>query len=222
MFQIAGLNTLDLLLIFILFIGLIIGFIRGLGTQVVSLASIWFGLLIALWLYRPFSDYILQGLEVEFLGKTASDSLSFLTMLFICFQSVRLIIRYLTKPPEEKRRKAKRRGQVGPVEEPPPSPTKKYILGPLGAAGSMVMGLVLTVLWTAIILGVLQFFFQAGAFAAGGVSAPGMVGQIQSSVLAPYFNRVLRVLVVSVSLFVLDDTPNILEVVVQNVVAPTE
>jgi hypothetical protein len=138
-------------------------------------------------------------------------------MLFIAFHGIRLIIKYLTKPPEQKVRKLKKRGRVGPVEAPPPSPTKRYILGPLGAFGSILMGLLLTTLWTALLLGVLQFFFQAGAFEAGNVSQPGFVGQLQSSTLVPYFNRVLRLLVQSVSLFVIESTPNILQVVVDRV-----
>ena len=53
MVQVGFLNVLDLLLLFILFIGVIIGFLRGAVTQIISLASIWLGLLLTLWLPAP-------------------------------------------------------------------------------------------------------------------------------------------------------------------------
>jgi len=218
MLQIAGLNTLDLLLVFLLFVGILIGFVRGLGPQLMSLASIWFALIAALWLYRPFSNNILQGLDM---GKTVSDTISFLTMMFICFNAIRLLVRYLTKPPEQRVQKRKKRGVVGPVEPPKPGAAQRFILGPLNTFASMVVGLILMTLWLALLLGVTQFFFQAGAFEAGGVSRPGIVGQLQSSALTPYFNRVLRLLVQSVSLFVIESTPNILKVVVDRIFSPT-
>lgn len=211
--QFVGLNTLDLLLIFLLFIGLLIGFLRGVGTQLRSLASIWLGLLIALWLYRPFSNRILQGLEM---GKVVSDTLSFLLMLFVAYHAIRLIVSFLTRPPEEKMKPIKPKGRVGPVEPPKPSALQRLILGPVGTVLSMILGVVLAIVWISIFMGVLQFFFQTGAFSATGVSQPGLVGQMQSSTLVPYFNRVLFLIVQSLSLFVLDEGPNILETVVGN------
>lgn len=214
--QFIGLNVLDFLLIFLLFIGLLLGFLRGVGPQVRSLASIWFGLLIALWLYRPFSNRILQGLE---LSKVISDTLSFLLMLFVAYHAIRLFVNFLTKPPEEKVKPIKKKGRVGPVEPPKPTAMQRFVLGPLGTLASMLLGVVLAIVWISIFMGVLQFFFQTGAFASPGVPQPGLVNQIQSSALAPYFNRVLWVLVQSLSLFVLDDGPNILETVVGNFTA---
>lgn len=209
--QILGLNTLDFLLIFLLFIGILIGFVRGLGPQLMSAASIWFGMLVALWLYRPFSNRILQGLEWS---KIISDTVAFLVMLFVSFIVIRLIVRYLTKPPEEKVRPIKKKGRVGPVEPPPPSAMQRYVFGPVSTIGSMILGFVLMAVWLAIYLGVAQFFFQAGAFEATGVAQPGIVGQLQSSALIPYFNYILWLLVRSLSLFVFDEGANILEVVV--------
>lgn len=208
-----GLNSFDLILIILLFIGLLIGFVRGIGPQATSLASIWFGLLIALYLYRPFSNYILQGLEWS---KILSDTLSFLAMLFVSFHSVRLIVRYLTKAPEDKVRPIKRKGVVGPVNPPKPTLFKRLVVGPVGTIVSMGLGLLLTILWAAIFLGIMQFFFQTGAFDEG-TAQPGLVNQLQSSALVPYFNRVLWLLVRSLSLFVIGQQgPNILETVVND------
>ena len=56
-----GLNTLDFLLIIILGIGLLVGIMRGIVPQIMSVVSIWLALVATLWLYKPFSVHILQG-----------------------------------------------------------------------------------------------------------------------------------------------------------------
>jgi hypothetical protein len=74
----------------------------------------------------------------------------------------------------------------------------------------------MTTVWTAIILGVLQFFFQVDPSQATGINVPGQgfISQIKSSSLVPYFNIVLFGLVKSIDLFVLDKNANILNQVV--------
>jgi len=81
--QVIGLNALDLLLLFIMLMGIVVGVLRGMLPQLFSLASIWLGLVITLWLYKPFSIYILQGLGIPSVG---SDTMSFLMLLFIFFK----------------------------------------------------------------------------------------------------------------------------------------
>jgi len=214
---VTELNTLDYLLVFILFLGIVVGLIRGTLPQLISVASIWLGLLASLWLYRPLSNNILQGLGF---AKTGSDAMAFFILLIVFFNAIRLIVKALTVPPEEKKQKPrKRKGQVGPVVEAAKTAKDKYILGPLGALGGMAMGLVLTTLWVALILGVLQFVFQVDVTEAAGVSVPGsgLVNQLKGSTLVAYFNRVLWLLVRSVSFFVIDSGPNILEVVINRV-----
>ena len=222
--QLAGLNVLDYLLLFLLFLGAIIGLVRGPTPQIISLASIWLGLLAAVWLYRPLSNRILQGLGFS---KIAGDTLAFLILLVVAFNVIRFIVKSLTVPPEEKKRKTKKRkGQVGPPEEVGKSATQKYITGPLLAIGGLILGIVLMSIWLALILGVLQFTFQVNVSdVAGGVGVnvpgSGLVNQLRSSVLINYFNRILQLLVQSVSFFVIDsvvgDGPNILEGVINRV-----
>jgi len=101
----VGLNLLDYLLLFILFLGAVVGFLRGAVPQIISVASIWLGLLASLWLYRPLSNNILQGLG---LPKIFSDTMAFLILLIIFFHAIRLIVKALTVPPEEKKKKIKR------------------------------------------------------------------------------------------------------------------
>jgi hypothetical protein len=209
--QLAGLNTLDLLLILVLFIGAIIGFVRGPRPQILSLASIWLSLVATLWLYRLFSLHILQGVGFS---KSAGDTMAFLILLTVFFNLIRLLIKVLTTPPEEKKKKKK--SSDDPLDETPPDLKEKYVYGPLHALGGIFMGLVLTIVWTALILGILQFLFQDAVFQAG-VPRPGLARELQQSTLIAYYNQVLRLLVRSVSFFVIDSAPNLLEVVVDKI-----
>ena len=219
---VTGLNLLDYLLLFILFLGAVVGLLRGLLPQVISLASLWLGMLASLWLYPLLSDNILQGLGFSII---ASDTMAFMALLIISFHAIRLLVKYLTVPPEEKKKKVKRRkGQVGPIEESVAKTTaQRYITGPLGAIGGIIMGVVLTGVWTAIVLGVLQFIFQVDvtqvASDVTGVTVPGagLSVQLKSSSLLHYFNRTLFWLAQSLSYFVFDSGPNILEVVMNRV-----
>lgn len=220
----VGLNLLDYLLLFILFLGAVVGFLRGAVPQIISVASIWFGLLGSLWLYRPLSDNILQGLN---LPKVGSDTMAFLILLIVFFHAIRLIVKSLTVPPEEKKKKPRPKGRVGPVEEEfVKTATQKYISGPFHAFGGIFMGIVLTALWTALILGVLQFTFQVDVSEAPGgatgtiVPGRGIAAQLHGSGLLGYFNQILRLVVRSVSLFVIDSGPNILEVVINRIFPP--
>ena len=155
--SIAGLNlnNLDLLLIVILFVGVLIGLVRGVIPQVISAVSIWLGLVITLWLYKPFSFRILQGLGI---GKTAADTLSFFILLIVCFNGVRLLVNYLSKPPEEKIQRKK--SKEDPLAEAAKTTTERFVIGPLNALGGMAMGFILITLWMAIILARFSLFFK--------------------------------------------------------------
>jgi hypothetical protein len=202
--EVLGLNTLDLLLLVLLFIGILAGFVRGAVSQIVSAVSIWLGLVATLWLYKPLSERILQPETSGFgIAKTPADVLAFLILLLVFFNAFRLLVKYLAVPPEEKKKKRKKRGTVGIQEEVAPSPIQRFIVGPLNALGGLVMGLVLTTLWLALILGVIQFIFQPtrtdipySGFARG------LVSNLRSSTTLPYFNFVLSAVVQSVDLFV--------------------
>lgn len=217
-----GLNILDLFLLFILFIGLLVGLLRGTIPQLISLFSIWLALLASLWTYKLFSDNILDGLE--WMSSITNDTISFLLMLFLFFQSIRLVVKYLSTPPEEKKKRPKKSGRIGPIEAPKRTAKDRLIIGPINAIAGMVLGVVLTSLWMALILGAFQFLFQDAVFGAqlpaGDLSTPGLATQMRGSTLLYYFNRILYILVQSVSLFVLDRDANILQTVVNFVLNP--
>lgn len=193
--QILGFNTLDLLLIVILLIGMLIGMVRGAIPQLISAASIWLALVATLWTYKIFSFRILQGLSID---PIVSDTLSFLILLFVFFQAFRLLVKYLSTPPEEKKRKKK--SEDDPLGEAPRSAAERFIFGPLNFLVGMVMGLVLTSLWLALILGVSQFIFQPTEVSSN--FARRMSAQLGTSILVPLFNSVLWWLSWSVSFFV--------------------
>jgi len=154
--------------------------------------------------------------------------MAFLILLIVFFHGIRLIVKTLTVPPEEKKKKPRRKGQVGVVEEHfVKTARQKYITGPLQAFGGIFLGIVLTALWTALILGVFQFTFQvnvaetAEGAATGTISAGrGIAAQLQGSGLLGYFNQILRLVVRSLSIFEFNNAPNILEVVINRIFPP--
>ena len=202
--QVLGLNTLDLLLMVLIFVGILAGFVRGAISQIVSVVSIWLGLVATLWLYKPLSEQIFQPETSGFgMAKTPADVLAFLVLLLVFFNAFRLLVKYLAVPPEERKKKTQRRGKVGPPEEVKPSATKRFVVGPLNALGGLAMGFILTTLWLALVLGVLQFIFQpTGTDVPYAGFSRGLVSNLRSSALLPFFNLALNILVQSVDLFV--------------------
>ena len=195
--QIVGLNTLDLLLIVILFVGVLVGIIRGALAQLFSIVSIWFGLLVTLWFYKPFSIHILQGLKMP---ETGSDTMAFLILLVVFFNGIRFFVKKMSAPPEEKKRKKK--SKEDPLAEAAKSVTQRFVIGPLNMLGGSVTGFILTALWITLILAVIQFIFQPTDIG-GQYSGPkGIVTNLKTSSLVPIFNRMLFLLSQSVSLFI--------------------
>ena len=217
--EVLGLNTLDLLLLVILFIGILAGFVRGAVPQIVSVVSIWLGLVATLWLYKPLSEQIFQP-EISGFGmeKTPSDVLAFLVLLLVFFNAFRLLVKYLAVPPEEKKKKRRKKGLVGVPEEVAPSAIQRFIIGPLNALGGIAMGFILTTLWLALILGVIQFIFQPTRtdIPYSGFTN-GLVTNLRESTTLPYFNQVLGAVVRSVNLFVPKDA-DILRGVLEDIV----
>jgi hypothetical protein len=202
---ILGLNTLDLLLIVILFLGVLYGFMRGALLQVISLISIWLGLITTLWLYKTLSVRVLQAENGLKMSQTGADTLAFLILLIVFYNLYNLGVKYLSKPPEERKKKKKKKSKIGPIEDIAPSPMQRFFYGPINAMGGILMGFIMTTLWLALLLGVLQFIFQPTA-ASTAVPYTGfaqrLLANLQTSALLPYFNLVLAGLIKSVDLFV--------------------
>ncbi len=194
---ILGLNTLDLLILVIILIGMLIGMARGVVPQIISIVSFWLSLVVTLWLYKAFSFRILQGLGM---GETAADVFAFLIVITVVFQTVRILVSMLMTPPEDKKKKKK--SQDDPLAEAAKSASQRFILGPINLLGGGFMGIVLSILWLAIFLGVAQFLFQPTDLPAGvGATTRRMAFQLDGSLLLGYFNYLLWLLVQSLNLF---------------------
>lgn len=203
--NVLGLNAFDLLLLVLVFVGALIGFVRGVVPQLISLVSIWIGLIATLWLYKPLSERVLQPETSGFgMSKTPADTIAFLILLVVFFNAFRLVVKYLAVPPEERRKKRKKKKfQDDPLADATPSAMQRFFYGPINAIGGIVMGFILTVLWLSLLLGVLQFIFQPT-----GTQVPytgfinGLITNMRRSTLLPLFNAVLSGLTTSVSLFI--------------------
>jgi uncharacterized membrane protein required for colicin V production len=214
---IAGLNSLDLILVLMLFVGVMIGFVRGAVSQIISLVSIWLGLVATLWLYKLLSDYIFQDVLIDFdIGETGSDVLAFILLLAVFFVGFRLLVKYLAVPPEE--RKKKRKQDVHDPLAEAARTTSQRVAGCFNAIGGMGMGFILTILWLTLLLGVLQFIFQPTETAVPYVGfAGGLVSNMRTSSLMPWFNYVLLGLFQSLRLFI-PQNADIFEVVLSKLV----
>jgi hypothetical protein len=131
--------------------------------------------------------------------KTGSDTMAFLILFVVFFNAIRFIIKHFSTPPEE--RKMKKKSKDDPLAEAAKSATQRFVIGPLNMVGGSIMGIILTILWLAILLGVLQFIFQPTEVEVRGFAAR-MTSNLKNSALLPYFNRVLGMLVTSVNYFV--------------------
>ncbi|MBN1220576.1 MAG: CvpA family protein [Anaerolineae bacterium] len=196
--QIAGINPLDILIGVLLGVGILIGILRGVLPQLISIISMWLALVATLWLYKPFSVRILQGVGLPALG---SDTLAFLILIIVFSVGIGLIIKALSTPPEE--RKQKKKSKEDPLAEAAKSATQRFVVGPLNMIGGAIMGFILTGLWIALILGLLQFIFQPAEvpLEQAGSFTRGITTNMHNSILVPYFNQVLILLFTSVSRF---------------------
>ena len=116
------------------------------------------------------------------------------------FNAIRIIIKLISTPPEE--RKQKKKSKEDPLAEAAKSATQRFVVGPLNLLGGAVLGVILMALWLAIILGVMQFLFQPADVPAGGGFSARMSLNMRTSALLPVFNQILAWLVWSVSFFV--------------------
>jgi len=118
----------------------------------------------------------------------------------VFFNAIRIIIKLISTPPEE--RKQKKKSKEDPLAEAARSATQRFVIGPLNLLGGAVLGVILMALWLAIILGVMQFLFQPADVPAGGGFSARMSLNMRTSALLPVFNQILAWLVWSVSFFV--------------------
>jgi uncharacterized membrane protein required for colicin V production len=194
-------NALDFLLIFFLVVGALWGLVRGAGRLLIGLFSLYVGLVIALWLYRPLAEFfrdLLPAMSVQ-----GSQALAFVVLLFVFVNAISFLTRFFATPPEERKRKPR-----GQLQETVTKSSQRFVIGPLNQLLGLVLGIVVAVIWVSLILAVLQFLLRSGFATGSGVSA--FRRQLETSVLVPWFNYALALFYSAVSFWIPGDAPNIL------------
>lgn len=189
-------NMLDYLLVLVLLIGVFWGLMQGVGRLLIGLFSLYVGLVASLLLYRPLGAFfreLLPGMSVS-----GSQALAFVFLLLLIVNGLSLLTRFLGTPPEERKRKKK-----GEMQEAVERGGTRFVIGPLNALGGLLVGLVVTAVWTSLILAVLQFALRAGG-PVRGVGAS-LAHQLSMSALVPVFNYVLFLVYRSVSVWLPGD-----------------
>ena len=191
-------NYIDYMLILILLIGAGYGAAKGPVRQLTGLVSIWLGLIVSLWLYKPFSARILGGVF-----KSASplvlDSFSFIVLLIIFTAIAQGVFIFTTKAPEEKRKKGKK-----DLNEMLDKVDKGLNFSILNALGGMVIGFFVTAVWLSIFLAIIRYFLSAGGVGSGAFSV-----QLSHAALLPWFSLLLNWVYISIKLFIPKQLPAI-------------
>ncbi len=193
-------NALDFLLIFFLVVGALWGLLRGAGRLLIGLFSLYVGLVIALWLYRPLAQFfrdLLPSMSLQ-----GSQALAFVLLLFVMVNGIGFFTRFFATPPEERKRKPR-----GEIQEAVTKGGRRFVTGPLNQLTGLVLGIVVAIIWVSLILAVSQFVLRSG-FATGS-SVGAFRGQLDTSVLVPWFNYALTLIYTAVSFWIPGDAPNI-------------
>ena len=192
-------NALDFLLIFFLLIGALWGLLRGAGRLLIGLFSLYVGLVIALWFYRPLGQFfrdLLPAMSVQ-----GSQALAFVILLFAIVNGISFLTRFFATPPEERRRK-----QRSELQETMTKGGQRFLTGPLNQLVGLLLGIVVAVIWISLILAVFQYVFRSGLPVSG---AGAFRSQLAISTLVPWFIYALLFIYSAVSFWIPGDAPNI-------------
>ncbi|RME42890.1 MAG: CvpA family protein [Caldilineae bacterium] len=197
----------DILLAFILLLGAGYGAVRGPGRQLMGLLSFWLALIISLWLYRPFSKQILQGV---FTGSSPAvmDSFAFVILIIVFAIALQFILLYTSTSPEERRQKRKKNlnEMLDGAEKDTSGKAMNAVLG-------LLVGFVVTAIWMSVVLAVTAHILPALMTSGGAFSnaARNLNANMQASRLLPYFKILLRWIYLSVRFFTPPQVPPILK-----------
>ena len=192
-------NALDFLLIFFLLVGALWGLLRGAGKLLIGLFSLYVGLVITLWLYRPLAAFfrdLLPEMSVQ-----GSQALAFVIVLFVSVNGISYLTRVFATPPEERKRK-----QRSDVQEAVAEGGQRFLTGPLNQLLGLILGIVVAIVWISVILAALQFVLRSGLPVSG---VGELRRQLEASILVPWFNHALSVIYSAVSFWLPGDVPNI-------------
>jgi uncharacterized membrane protein required for colicin V production len=195
-------NSLDYLLVLILFIGAVWGLLRGAGKLLIGLFSLYVGLVISLLLYQPLANFFRNVLQT--MSVSGSQSLAFVFLLLVSVNALSLLTRYLSTPPEERKRKKK-----SELQEAVTKGGRRFLTGPLNQLVGLLVGFLVTIVWISLILAVFQFAVRSGWPAANDARVA-IQAQLGASTLVPVFGEALNRIYWSVSIWVPGEVPTIL------------
>ena len=194
-------GPLDFLLIFFLVLGTVWGLLRGATKLLIGLFSLYVGLILSLWLYRPLANFfrsLLAGMSI-----TGSEALAFVFLLLVLVNGFAFFTEYFSTPPEERRRKKR-----GEVQEAVAQTGRRFITGPLSQIGGLAVGFVVTVVWISLLLAILQFVVQSEWPIANGARFA-FQSELSTSALKPTFNQILAIIYRSVKIWVPGEVPSV-------------
>ncbi len=197
----SNFGALDYMLVFFLILGTVWGLLRGATRLLIGLFSLYVGLILSLWLYKPLANYLrslLPGMSI-----TGSEALAFVFLLLVLVNGFAFFTEYFSTPPEERRRKKR-----GEVQEAVAQTGRRFLTGPLSAIGGLVVGFVVTVVWISLLLAILQFVVQAEWPIANGARFT-FQGELATSTLKPTFNQILTLIYRSVKIWVPGEVPSV-------------
>ncbi len=194
-------GPLDYMLIFFLILGTLVGLLRGPGKQLIGLFSLYVGLIISLWLYRPLANYLRSLLPG--MSDIGSEALAFVFLLLVLVNGFTFFTEYFSTPPEERRRKKR-----GDVQEAVAQTGQRFLTGPLSQMAGLAVGFVVTIVWISLLLAVLQFVVQSTWPVADGMRL-GLQGELGVSALKPTFNQILAIIYRSVRIWVPGEVPSV-------------
>lgn len=194
------LNPFDLLVIVFLLLGVIYGAIRGASRQTKGLISAWFGLIICLWLYQPFSRKILKGIFLKMapgshVGNVVFDTLAFVILIITFAGLAQLLLVFSSQAPEEKKDNTgktfvdKANKQMGR--------TSSNIFN---LFGGLLTGFISTTIWLSLFLAPIQYVLSSTG--GSGNFQNGLRAAMSTSYLLPFFDLVLYWVYLSIRLFI--------------------
>ncbi len=193
-------NNFDLLIFFLLIVGMVYGAIRGTVREIIGLFSVWLALVLDLWLYRWLSTIILQG---SFPGASpvVMDTFAFIILMIIFTLAINLIFVLSGTSPEEKRKKKTTRDFNEMIED-----AERSNFSFVNAFGGMIVGAFVTAFWMSIFFALLQHLLRATAGIGNAVEV-----SMAGSRLLPIFKFAVYWIYQSIQFFTPGDMPVIFQ-----------
>lgn len=193
-------NNFDLLIFFLIIVGMVYGAMRGTVREIIGLFSVWLALILDLWLYRWLSTVILQG-SFPSASPVVMDTFAFIILMIIFTLAVNLVFVLSGTSPEDKRKKRVKHDFNEMLED-----AERSNFSFMNAFGGMIVGAFVTAFWMSVFFALLEHLLRATA-GAGNAVAVSMAG----SRLLPIFKFTVYWIYQSIQFFTPGDIPAIFQ-----------